>query len=899
MLDEVSKSGGKAGSPAGQPRWGAKPTFLECGGKRSATPLSIDYQKRKRRRRSSAFLSNTEKSIMKLRATYKSLSSIICTLALLSSLLATTTRAQQAAPSPASANQPINIADLHQALVDLNNTWTVMCVAAHPDDEDGTTLTVLRRRDGAHTVSLFSTYGEGGQNAVGPELYEELGVIRAAETMKAAKIQGSEPYFLGLKDFGFSKSADEAFKFWGHDEALRRMVRKIRELRPDVIITNHDTTSGHGHHQATGRLIIEAFDAAADPKRFPEQLDQVKPWQAQRLFVRVFGGANAQQPAGESGKLFSVDPNEVDPVRGISFAEQALKALQQHATQGPWPSSIKDLMRARRIETGKMPLIRYRLVREAAGVPPLPQDAVTPLAGLVLPATLVPDITPPSIEGRPLSTFLDRPDKILAVLIGWRASRGLRALPTGDPERFALFESRSDLAIATGVSLTLSSPAPVLVPGVESAFSLVLGNPSMRAVHVEDLKFNDGAEPKRLDTADLLLPDTETIVTVDSAVPKNSGVTVPLEDHLYDGLFLGKRFEAAALVDVDGAKFSVRTELRLPVVPAVEIQNISPSPCVRTEEMLGRCDGFKVTVVNHQATPFRGTMVMDAHAVPNRGAVYQLVLGPNEKREDSLVIHDPKGARQTLKELRRSGSMEFSIMAADSTEVITKRTAPVVYSNARVSQNLRVGYVPSFDQTLELSLAALGVPSKALTVDDIKSADLSAYSTIIIDNRGYEAHPELIAANSRLLDFAQAGGTLIVFYHKDNEWNPDEKKNRPQLAPYPIILDDKRVTDETAPITFLQPRHPLLNSPNRITPADFANWIQERGLYYPKQWDAHYTELFSTHDPGEPPLIGGLLAAPYGKGHYIYTSMVWYRELRAGVPGAYRVFANMISYGHK
>src|SRR6185295_6870338 len=162
----------------------------------------------------------------------KSLNSIICTLALLGSLLATTTRAQQAAPSPAPANQPINIADLHQALVDLNNTWTVMCVAAHPDDEDGTTLTVLRRRDGAHTVSLFSTYGEGGQNAVGPELYEELGVIRAQETRNAAKIQGSEPYFLGLKDFGFSKSADEAFKFWGHEEALRRMVQKIRELRP-------------------------------------------------------------------------------------------------------------------------------------------------------------------------------------------------------------------------------------------------------------------------------------------------------------------------------------------------------------------------------------------------------------------------------------------------------------------------------------------------------------------------------------------------------------------------------------------------------------------------------------------------------------------------------------------
>jgi hypothetical protein len=157
----------------------------------------------------------------------------------------------------------------------------------------------------------------------------------------------------------------------------------------------------------------------------------------------------------------------------------------------------------------------------------------------------------------------------------------------------------------------------------------------------------------------------------------------------------------------------------------------------------------------------------------------------------------------------------------------------------------------------------------------------------------------LIAANSRLLEFVNAGGTLIVFYHKSNEWNPDPNKNRPQLAPYPIVVGDERVTDETAPIQFLLPRHPLLNTPNRITQADFANWIQERGLYYPKEWDSHYSALFSTNDPGEAPLRGGLLVAPYGKGNYIYTSMVWYRELRAGVPGAYRMFANMVSYGHK
>src|SRR5437867_1629777 len=185
---------------------------------------------------------------------------------------------------------------LYQALLDLQNPWTVMCVAAHPDDEDGTSLIVMRRKYGAHTVSLFSTFGEGGQNAIGPELYEELGAIRARETMAAAEIQGSEPHFLGLKDFGYSKTRDEAFKFWGHEEGLRRMVLEIRKLRPDVVITNHSTTSNdHGHHHATARVVVDAFDAAADPNKFREQLkDGVTTWQVQRLFVRQRGNTQAQ-----------------------------------------------------------------------------------------------------------------------------------------------------------------------------------------------------------------------------------------------------------------------------------------------------------------------------------------------------------------------------------------------------------------------------------------------------------------------------------------------------------------------------------------------------------------------------------------------------------------------------
>ena len=838
--------------------------------------------------------------MMKLRNSYQLLASILCACAIFCSSIAPKAHAQAPAASSAPTNQSINKADLHQALVDLTNTWTVMCVAAHPDDEDGTTLTALRRRDGAHSVSLFSTYGEGGQNAVGPELYEELGVIRAHETMNAAKIQGSEPYFLGLKDFGFSKSADEAFKVWGHDEALRRMVLKIRELRPDVIITHHDTTSGHGHHQATGRLIIEAFDAAADPQRFPEQLNQVKPWQAQRLFVRVFSNANAG--AATIDKTFSIDPNQIDPVRGTSFAEQALAALQEHATQGPWPKSIAEMMRMRRMEGGKLPPIRYHLIREAAGAPALPENANTPLAGLAVPEAFAEAVAPPQIDGKPLTDFLDRPDRVLAALVDWRASEAAPKSPVADPDRFRLFESRVNkaLAVASGVSLTLSSRAAALVPGVATTISINVANASMSGVQVEDLHFNGWGEPVRLQTADILLPDTETVVTVDTATPKNATLTVPQETHLYDGLFLGKQLEATADLEIDGAKFSVNAATMLDVAPAVEIRKASPALVVWTPGRGDQALNFNTVLRNNLTKPFHGALELSSGVLGISAVGEKLELQPNETRAIDLHSNAGLSARARRLQGSRENSNYASLIVEDpAAAAISRRTIPVIFSDARVVSRLNVGYLPSFDQTLEHSLAALGVKSKALTTDEIKSADLSSYSTIIIDNRGYEAHPELIAANTRLLEFANAGGTLIVFYHKSNEWNPDAGKHRPQLAPYLLLLGDERVTDENAPIKFLLPRHPLLNSPNRITTADFANWIQERGLYYPKEWDAPYSALFETNDPGEAPLKGGLLVAQYGKGNYIYTSMVWYRELRAGVPGAYRMFANMISYGHK
>jgi hypothetical protein len=266
----------------------------------------------------------------------------------------------------------------------------------------------------------------------------------------------------------------------------------------------------------------------------------------------------------------------------------------------------------------------------------------------------------------------------------------------------------------------------------------------------------------------------------------------------------------------------------------------------------------------------------------------------------SLAVAIPNAEENRAAHLRRpelANSLWFALRNAGMHENQIKRSVPVVWLDANVSQKLSVGYVRGFDFSLPNALTALGVESKELSIADVNNADLGKFTSIILDNRVYESQPELISANPKLLDYAKAGGTLIVFYHKTNEWNPDPKRNRPQLAPYKLIVNDDRVTDENAPITFLEPNHPLLNSPNKMGPDDFVGWIQERGVYYPKEWDPQFHALLQSNDPGEAPLKGGLLVADYGKGKYIYTSMVWYRQLRAGIPGAYRMLANMISYG--
>jgi LmbE family N-acetylglucosaminyl deacetylase len=481
---------------------------------------------------------------------------------------------------------------LYQALLDLQNPWTVMCVAAHPDDEDGTSLIVMRRKYGAHTVSLFSTFGEGGQNAIGPELYEEMGAIRARETMAASEIQGSEPHFLGLRDFGFSKSSAEAFKFWGHDEALRRMVLEIRKLRPDVIITNHSVTSNdHGHHQATARLLVESFDAAADPAKFPEQLkDGVTTWQVQRLFVRARGN---QQP-GSDVSLVTIDPNERDPIRGTVFAEQALSALQKHATQGPWPKSFAEYMARFRAfsgqggATGQMPMVRYRLERQAKSSDAVPKDSHNFLDGLRLPDAEASLLT--QNFGRSLTELInDRPALLNALLAAKKSEPSAKGAPKNYTGRVERQRSLLDQAIsqAAGLEVSMSPKNAVVVPGTSKIFSVTVSNhgnlsPWVIATYADagDSRVERFIEITDKSPHQVMPGKSERLTLSYYSPPAKAPITIPNYAHLYDGNLFSQIASMGVSLKVEGVAIVLNASTRFDIASRVDISNISPSPLV-------------------------------------------------------------------------------------------------------------------------------------------------------------------------------------------------------------------------------------------------------------------------------------------------------------------------------
>jgi LmbE family N-acetylglucosaminyl deacetylase len=812
-------------------------------------------------------------------------------------------RAQRPASSDAAETQ----AALRKLLV----TGSVLYVGAHPDDENTALLAYLARGRGARTAYLSLTRGDGGQNLLGTEKGELLGVVRTQELLAARRIDGAEQFFTRAIDFGFTKSPEETFRFWNHEEVLSDVVWVVRRFRPDVIIARFPTTGegGHGQHTASAILASEAFDAAGDPSRFPEQLKEgVQPWKPKRLVWNVFNFRPNDVPK-DADKMVSVDAGAYDPLLGKSYTEIAAASRTMHKSQaqgtaerrGPAPNyfaHLKGEPAAKDIFDG----VDMTWHRIAGGdeIGQLLEEAARKYDP-ANPQTVLPLLIRAYNKGHALATRPPASDPLLYVKLNeisevMRACAGLwieavasepYATPGGEIKINTTVVNRSGLPLtleagggdAPGLRLEQNKPltkeTTVAVPR-DAEYSQpywLREEPSKWLFRIakQQLVGDPDTLPAFTMTVPIAFQGSEAVVI---------GFSVPVLYRWTDRLS-GDLYRPVAVIP----ETAVGVEEKTLVFPDRQPKRVS------------------VTLKNNTAADASGTLRLKLPegwtATPSELPV--TLKGKGEELRAAFNVTPPASASTAALDAEfTSGGKTFTrgLFEIDYPHIPRQTLFPVAEAKlVRVDlqrRGNRIGYVMGSGDEVPEALRQVGYDVTLLSDEDLEAADLSRFDAVVTGVRAYNTRAALRRQQKRLLEYVERGGTLVVQYN-----TPDRTLEGAQLGPYPFKLTQDRVTDEEAAVTELAPTDALLNAPNRITPSDFEGWVQERGLYFASDWDARYTPLFASHDPGSPDLKGSTLVARHGKGTYVFTALAFFRQLPAGVPGAYRLFVNMISAGRK
>jgi LmbE family N-acetylglucosaminyl deacetylase len=825
---------------------------------------------------------------------------------------------------------------------------SVLYTAAHPDDENNALLAYLARGVFARTAYLSLTRGDGGQNRIGPELLEALGVIRTEELLAARRVDGAEQFFTRACDFGFSKSADATLAKWGHEEIPGDIVRVIRTFQPDVVISRFSGTSsdGHGHHQAAGLLTREAFFAAGDPNRFPQQLAEgLQPWQAAKLFWNEFRSSRGSAPAQPAGEV-TVDLGAYSSLLERTYYQLGVRAQNLHRSQLPprLPRHGKRLDGFRRLDVeGNSPSndlfngMDLTLPRIADVVRADSAECERLRAELraiqTIAATAAERFRPqaPSAVVPLLSQGYERIRRLRAMLRTW-AVDALAADRVNDALNVKEQEFRTALERALGLQIEAVAAAQNAVSGGALSVGVSMINHSSRTIALESVHLQAPTDwqvvpPPFHET--LLPPQQGTELAFQVLIPADTALTQP---YWLESPRLGDRFSVrdpkllirpfappllgaslrwrsqgdgfAGVVDSERAvEFPVAGrsagEVREPirVVPELSLA-IDPPLLIAPLTDQPRQKQVSVTALGNVT----GDAVLRLQA-PTGWTVH-----PAEHRIAITAAGQEATRRFTIQipALAAEGHFRIHAVADFQGQRFTRGYRVIEYPHIRshllyrdavthvevfkvdTAPGLHVGYVMGPGDTVPGAIEQLGLGVNLLSAEDLAAADLSRYDSILVGARAYEFRPDLVANQQRLMDYVRAGGTVIVQYQT-------LASKEVTFTPYPVKLSRARVVDETATVTILDPAHPIFRWPNRITEKDFDGWVQERGLYFLEQWHKRFMPLLESHDAGEPPQRGGLLIARYGKGHYVYTGYAWFRQLPACVPGAFRIVANLLS----
>ncbi|MEX2155154.1 MAG: PIG-L family deacetylase [Gemmatimonadaceae bacterium] len=820
----------------------------------------------------------------------------------------------------------------------------MLLIGAHPDDEDTFLISWLSRGRHVQTAYLSLTRGDGGQNLIGNELGEALGVIRTEELLAARRIDGALQYFTRAYDFGFSKDTVDTYNHWPKDSILGDVVRVVRAFRPHVIVAVFSGTprDGHGHHQVSGILAREAYDVASDTGRFP-----IDKFGTSWTPLKFYRAARFNQQAG----TLSFDVGEYSPLLGRSYAEIAGESRSQHKSQG-----FGALQR-------KGPLLNY-LRREASRVNEQSPAASEKTLFDGLDTTwarfrsTVSDARARAALDSLHSAFAAvrvafdpfAPEKLIAPLS--RAALWVRSICPPNTvnacERVERSEGGSrrtvlhaDLAasvdnaririlnalrIGSGISIEATSlevlPLDTIIPILVSIYNrgrdtvAVSGGMASghRGTSISMTRLLPPAEVLRdtlIGRVDSILQPwwlaggkgTGMFVLPGSATAENRLAVYPGVSY---GVDLGGRSMAETISLVAPVVFryadDVRGEVQHPVssAPFVTVALDQQNQYAQSSAPLDREIAVRLRSADPNPRVVRVTLALPRGLTADSATRTTRLGGYDARQVVAFRVRGrlPAGDHRIAAFAESNGAtFRTGYQLIDYDHIRRQRIyrpAEIRVSavDVRVPAALRVGYIAGVSDNVAPALAQLGIPVTVIPASDLARTPLSGFTTVVVGPRAYEAHPELVAANPRLLDFARKGGTLVVQYGQ-------YEMMQPGIMPFPVTIarPHHRVTHEDAPVTILDPNAREMTLPNRIGDRDFAGWVQERALYMPRTFDERYRALLAMSDPGESANRGAILVAPLGEGVYIYTTLSFFRQLPAGVPGGARLFVNLLSAG--
>jgi len=817
------------------------------------------------------------------------------------------------AHSQAQAPEIRTSADIYESIKKLNVLGSALYIAAHPDDENTTMISYLANERLVEATYLSLTRGDGGQNLIGPEIAELLGVIRTEELLAARRVDGGHQRFTRANDFGYSKNPEETLKIWSRDEILADVVWTIRSIQPDIIINRFDHDSGrrtHGHHTASAILSYEAFDLAGDPNAFPEQLKYVEPWQPKRLYLNTswwFFGSREKFEQADKSNFVTVDAGVYYPAKGKSNTEISAESRSMHKCQGMGRTPSRGSY--------------FEYLEPLKGS--LPSDTTDLFSGIDISwSRLSGGEKVGSLVDKAIKTFqYDDPAASLPQLL--EIYQEIQKLPDSHWKDHKVEEIHDVIEACMGLFLEATATDHSASPGQSVELALELVNRSQIPCELVRLAFF----PENGDTLFQTPLEANEKLTFSRSItlPEDAGYTSPywLNGEHPLGMYQVKDQAILGMPETPRL-LKVRFDLEIQGIPISWTKDVAYKSTDRVKGEVYR--------------PFE---VLPSVFVKVKDPVY--VFADNEAKSIQVVVKAGKADVSGIVRPRipegwklEPSALPFDISLKDQEQILDFRLFPpqdqsegwleilaecegetykqsltrIDYDHIPVQSILlqartrivkvalqkageRIGYIHGAGDEVPASLEAIGYQVDILDPAEVTASQLEKYDAVVMGIRAYNTIERIRFIQPELFAYVEAGGTLIVqFVTTRGMAIPME-----EMAPYPLNLSHDRVSVEEAPVTILQPDHAAINFPNAITDKDFEGWVQERGLYYPDEWDERFETILSSHDPGEPPTPAGLLIAPYGKGHYIYTGMAWFRQLPAGVPGAYRIFVNLLSIG--